>query len=394
VCRAGQFAHQRSDVGGADPASASPRLRGFSRRAPSGAGSGSGSSPAGAGSFGQLGPGSGLGLRLGLRAPATAVPVRACRADAEPPMTASGAPTSAVSSSRRGSAVSTRHTGEGISVSTLSVETSSSGSSTATSSPTFLSQRVTVPSVTDSPSAGMTDRLATAAWMAGGSLRDARAGSARPSHARGRAAGVGASGRVGAGSQPGLARLLGGAAAPRGQHPTRPVTDDGQVGADLGGLVLLGRGSPPAACRRRGGDLGVDLVGRHLEQRLVDGDRVADLLEPAGDRPLGDGLTQGRHGHAMDICVISSSMSFVSSWRCCGWGTWSRLRRGRAGLCRRAPGAPRREPRSGSGGRASAARRPRGGLPADDELCLADLLTHPVTDHMDTDDRPSGARRA
>ncbi len=46
-------------------------------------------------------------------------------------------------------------TGEGISVSTLSVETSRSGSSTATSSPTALSQRVTVPSVTDSPSAGM-----------------------------------------------------------------------------------------------------------------------------------------------------------------------------------------------------------------------------------------------
>src|SRR5687768_10662089 len=45
-------------------------------------------------------------------------------------------------------------TGEGISVSTLSVETSSSGSSTATSSPTDFSQRVTVPSVTDSPRAG------------------------------------------------------------------------------------------------------------------------------------------------------------------------------------------------------------------------------------------------
>jgi hypothetical protein len=45
-------------------------------------------------------------------------------------------------------------TGEGISVSTLSVETSSSGSSTDTSSPTCFSQRVTVPSVTDSPSSG------------------------------------------------------------------------------------------------------------------------------------------------------------------------------------------------------------------------------------------------
>ena len=45
--------------------------------------------------------------------------------------------------------------GEGISVSTLSVETSSRGSSTATSSPTSFSQRVTVPSVTDSPRAGI-----------------------------------------------------------------------------------------------------------------------------------------------------------------------------------------------------------------------------------------------
>jgi hypothetical protein len=46
-------------------------------------------------------------------------------------------------------------TGDGISVSTLSVETSRRASSTATESPTFLSQRVTVPSLTDSPSAGI-----------------------------------------------------------------------------------------------------------------------------------------------------------------------------------------------------------------------------------------------
>ena len=43
--------------------------------------------------------------------------------------------------------------GDGISVSTLSVETSSNGSSTSTRSPSCLSQRVTVPSVTLSPSA-------------------------------------------------------------------------------------------------------------------------------------------------------------------------------------------------------------------------------------------------
>ena len=46
-------------------------------------------------------------------------------------------------------------TGEGISVSTLSVETSSNASSTATESPTFFNQRVTVPSETDSPRAGI-----------------------------------------------------------------------------------------------------------------------------------------------------------------------------------------------------------------------------------------------
>ena len=46
-------------------------------------------------------------------------------------------------------------TGEGISVSTLSVDTSNKASSTATESPTFFSQRVTVPSLTLSPSAGI-----------------------------------------------------------------------------------------------------------------------------------------------------------------------------------------------------------------------------------------------
>ena len=71
------------------------------------------------------------------------------------PMTARSPPTSTVSSSSARISCSTPATGEGISVSTLSVETSSSGSSTATSSPTPFSQRVTVPSVTDSPSSGI-----------------------------------------------------------------------------------------------------------------------------------------------------------------------------------------------------------------------------------------------
>jgi hypothetical protein len=50
---------------------------------------------------------------------------------------------------------STPAAGAGISVSTLSVETSSSGSSAWTSSPSCLSQRVTVPSDTLSPRRGI-----------------------------------------------------------------------------------------------------------------------------------------------------------------------------------------------------------------------------------------------
>src|SRR5262245_38913325 len=70
-------------------------------------------------------------------------------------MTASSAPTSTVSSSATVIPRRIPETGEGISVSTLSVDTSSSGSSAVTWSPSCLSQRVTVPSVTLSPSCGM-----------------------------------------------------------------------------------------------------------------------------------------------------------------------------------------------------------------------------------------------
>src|SRR3954451_15654693 len=51
--------------------------------------------------------------------------------------------------------VSTPAAGDGISGSTLSVDTSRSGSSTSTCSPSCLSQRGTVPSGTLSPRAGM-----------------------------------------------------------------------------------------------------------------------------------------------------------------------------------------------------------------------------------------------
>ena len=72
--------------------------------------------------------------------------------------------------------------------------------------------------------------------------------------------------------------------------------DHGQLGADLDGLVLVDLDLQQRA-GDGGGDLGVDLVGGDLEQRLVDRDLVADLLEPAGDGALGDGLAERGQRH-------------------------------------------------------------------------------------------------
>ena len=196
-------------------------------------------------------------------------------------------------------------TGDGISVSTLSVETSSSGSSTSTWSPSALSQRVTVPSVTDSPSAGMVTvgaarRSSSEVPAAGGCSGDGlgrrrRAPDSGCCVLRGaRLAGCSAacsSADVSLGG-----RLLGAAAG--------AVADDRQVGADRDGVVLADEDLLQGAGHRRR-DLGVDLVGGDLEQRLVDLDGVADALQPAGHGAFGDRLPKGRHGHAFRHVVRS-----------------------------------------------------------------------------------------
>ena len=76
-------------------------------------------------------------------------------------ITARAPPTRTTASSPAMISVSTPLTGDGISVSTLSVDTSSNGSSAVTVSPTDFSQRVTVPSVTLSPSWGIDTVVAT-----------------------------------------------------------------------------------------------------------------------------------------------------------------------------------------------------------------------------------------
>ncbi len=69
-------------------------------------------------------------------------------------ITATREPVSTVSPSAARISARTPEAGDGISESTLSVETSKRGSSRLTWSPTFLNHRVMIPSVTDSPSEG------------------------------------------------------------------------------------------------------------------------------------------------------------------------------------------------------------------------------------------------
>jgi hypothetical protein len=123
------------------------------------AGAGAAGFGAGAGFGFGSGLGSGLGSGAGWAAGAGGAGAAAAAAPASL-MTASSPPISTVSSSCATIFVSTPAAGDGISVSTLSVETSSRGSSSSTVSPSCLSQRVTVPSVTLSPSAGIWTAMA------------------------------------------------------------------------------------------------------------------------------------------------------------------------------------------------------------------------------------------
>src|SRR5450756_2311866 len=88
----------------------------------------------------------------------------------------SNAPTATVSPSLAVISPSTPADGAGTSMVTLSVSSSTRGSSTATASPAFLNQRPMVASVTDSPSVGT--RISVIVWFL------LRHGRARPGHPR------------------------------------------------------------------------------------------------------------------------------------------------------------------------------------------------------------------
>jgi hypothetical protein len=138
-------------------------------------------------------------------------------------MLAKRVPTATVESTATSIESKTPAAGDGISVSTLSVETSNNGSSTATFSPTFFNQRVTVPSVTDSPSAGMTTGVAAPFAAGVGEGEGARVGV-------GAGEGVGAA-TVGAGVETGAA--AGAAGADVAVAPSAMIANSAPTGATL-----------------------------------------------------------------------------------------------------------------------------------------------------------------
>ena len=182
------------------------------------------------------------------------------------PMRASTVPTGTVSPALTRMSSIVPSYGLGISESTLSVDTSNSGSSNATSSPTALNHVPIVPSVTDSPSFGMVisktspvpDGEKSAFSVVGpsdpptdgaeGSLSDRPPAAATPCAAEG-------------------SRFCYRGALPADPHDRS---------ADRDGVALL-RQDLKDHTVVRAGDLRIDLVGRYFEQRVVEFDFVADV---------------------------------------------------------------------------------------------------------------------
>ena len=100
--------------------------------------------------------------------------------------------------------------------------------------------------------------------------------------------------RGGSGSSRSLNR--GGGGRSGGGRSLGRVADARDLGADLDCLIL-GNQDLEKDAGDGGGDFGVDLVGGHLNDGLVELDGIADLLEPRRNGALGDGLAQSGHGH-------------------------------------------------------------------------------------------------
>src|SRR6185312_9443337 len=74
------------------------------------------------------------------------------------------------------------------------------------------------------------------------------------------------------------------------------LRDGGDDGIDSNRLTLFHLNLRERSGHGRG-NLGVDLVGRDLEERLVALDGIARLLEPLGDGAFGDGFAHLGHNY-------------------------------------------------------------------------------------------------
>ena len=179
-------------------------------------------------------------------------------------------PTVTVSPSSARISVIWPEAGAGSSMSTLSVESSTTVSPCLTVSPTFTDHSRIVPSVTDSPPVGVTMSIV---WPALDSA------AATPSASV--VADAAASSVVAGGDSPDTGVASAAAAPP----PLVEISASSAADHDrvaLGGVDLHDR----AGDRR--GNFGVDLVGGYLDQRLVNVDAVALLLVPFEDGAFGD----------------------------------------------------------------------------------------------------------
>ena len=96
-------------------------------------------------------------------------------------------------------------------------------------------------------------------------------------------------------------------------------TIDAEQRADADRLAFLGGDLGERAGGRRR-HLDRHLVGLELDQRLVGGDGVADLLEPFADGRFGDGFAEGGNADFGSHCALSVSVGSIRRARLRGSG--------------------------------------------------------------------------
>ena len=164
-----------------------------------------------------------------------------------------------------------------------------------------------------SGSGGRRRRRRAAAAGAGAGAAGAAGGGGRWRGLGGRG-GLGRRWRFGAARRPRPGRRRGAAAGAASLSPTTAITVPTSTVSPSGTRISVS--TPDTGDGTSVSTLSV----RHLEQRLVGGDRVADVLEPLRDRAFGDGLTELRKGDVCHVLFLCLSVDGCGRWcgRWCG----------------------------------------------------------------------------